>query len=92
VHPGLSEGSLKRMRIDNEKSSCCITEPPSALESPRSYRHIGVAALRAKILSDEAEDEGFGHSKARTTTKYDEIFAATLRAGANFTDFVVARR
>ena len=62
------------------------------LSSPRSYRHIGVAALRAKILSDEAEDEGFGHSKARTTTKYDEIFAATLRAGANFTDFVVARR
>ena len=48
--------------------------------------------MRAKILSDEAEDDGFGYSKARTTTKYGAIFAATLRAGANFTDFVVARR
>jgi hypothetical protein len=51
-----------------------------------------VAALRAKIVPDEAEDEGFGHSKARTTTKYGAIFAATLRAGANFADFLVARR
>jgi hypothetical protein len=34
-------------------------------------------ALRTKMGSDEAEDEGFGHSKARTTTKYEPIFAAT---------------
>jgi hypothetical protein len=51
-----------------------------------------VAALREKIVPDEAEDEGFGYSKARTTTKYGAIFAATLRAGANFADFLVARR
>jgi len=57
----------------------------------RSYRHLGVAALRARILSNEAEDNGCGYSKARTTTKYDEIFAATLRAGANFADFLIAR-
>jgi len=45
-----------------------------------------------KIGSDEAEDEDFGNSKARTTTNYEPIFAATLRAGANFPDFCVDRR
>jgi hypothetical protein len=48
-------------------------------------------ALLAKIRSDAAEDEDFGDSKARTTTKYERIFAATRRAGANFPDFRVAR-
>jgi len=54
-----------------------------------------VVALRVKIVADEAEDDGFGYSKARTSRrgdKYDGIFAATLRAGANFADFVVACR
>ena len=41
---------------------------------------------------DEAEDEGLGYSQARTTTKYGPIFTATLRAGADFTDFRVAPR
>ena len=58
----------------------------------RLYRHIGVAALRAKIVSDETEDDGCGKPLPRTTTKYGAIFAATPRAGANFPDFVVARR
>jgi hypothetical protein len=49
-------------------------------------------ALRAKNRPDEAEDEDFGHSKARTTTKYGRFFAATRRDGANFPHFVVARR
>jgi hypothetical protein len=49
-------------------------------------------ALREKIVPDEAEDENFGYSKARTTTKYDAIFAATRRAGANFPDLCVGRR
>jgi hypothetical protein len=49
-------------------------------------------ALRAKIGSDEAEDEDFGHSKARTITKYEPICVATRRAGANFPDLGVARR
>ena len=62
--------------------------------------------MRAKIVPDEAEDEGFGHSKARTTTKYEPIFAATLgpkraafarlgksrRDGASFPHLVVACR
>jgi hypothetical protein len=30
--------------------------------------------------------------KSRTTTKYDPVFAATRRDGANFPDFVVVRR
>ena len=49
-------------------------------------------ALREKIVPDEAEDEDFGHSKARTTTKDGAIFTATRRAGANFPDFRVDRR
>lgn len=49
-------------------------------------------ALRAKIRSDEAEDEDFDYSKARATTKYVWIFAVTRRAGANFPDFGVVRR
>jgi hypothetical protein len=48
-------------------------------------------ALRAKIAPDEAKDEDFGDSKARTTTKYGAICAATLRAGANFPLLFVAR-
>jgi hypothetical protein len=48
--------------------------------------------VASEIGSDEAENEDFGHSKARTTTKCEPICAATLRAGANFPDFVVARR
>ena len=51
-----------------------------------------VPALRAKIRSGEAEDEDFGDSKARTTTKHERIFAATLRDGADFPDFVATRR
>jgi hypothetical protein len=50
------------------------------------------AALREKIALDEAEDEDFGYSKTRTTTKYGAIFTATRRAGANFPDFCVGRR
>jgi hypothetical protein len=74
---------------------------------------------KAKIVSDdahpidedlslgtpEAEEEGFGNPKARTTTKYEPIFAATLGpkraafarlgrslwAGANFPGLCVAR-
>ena len=49
-------------------------------------------ALPAQIGPDEAEDEDFGDSKARTTTKYGPICAATRRDGADFSDFVVARR
>ncbi|HEU5458429.1 MAG TPA: hypothetical protein VFU68_07405 [Terracidiphilus sp.] len=49
-------------------------------------------ALRAKIVSAEAEDEGFGDSKARTTTKDEAIFAATRRDEADFPDFIVGRR
>jgi hypothetical protein len=63
-------------------------------------------ALREKIAPDEAEDEDFGYSKARTTTKYGAILSATqgsrravfarwdgsLRAWANFPDFCVIRR
>jgi hypothetical protein len=49
-------------------------------------------ALRAKICSDEAEDEGFGDSKARTTTTYEQIFAATRKDGADFPHLFVARR
>ena len=54
-------------------------------------------ALRVQIVSDEAEEEGFGDSKARTTTKYEPICAATPKihlqgAGADFPDFFVARR
>jgi hypothetical protein len=49
-------------------------------------------ALQGKIAVDEAEDEDIGYSKARTTTKYGAIFTETLRAGANFPDFCVARR
>jgi len=49
-------------------------------------------ALRAKSVSGEAEDADFGHSKARTTTKAEAIFAATRRDGAGFPDFRVARR
>ena len=44
------------------------------------------------MRSDEAEDEDFGDSKARTTTKYERICAATLRDVANFPHFFVARR
>jgi plasmid stabilization system protein ParE len=47
--------------------------------------------LQAKIGSDEAKDEDFGHSKARTTAKYVPIFATTRRAGANFPDLGVTR-
>ncbi len=64
------------------------------------------AALRAKIGSDpgfpatdprrrggdEAEDEGFSHSRARRTTRYEPICATTLQAGASFPDFGGARR
>jgi len=49
-------------------------------------------ALREKIAPDEAEDEDFGYSKAKTTTKYGAILSATRRAGANFSDFYVGRR
>jgi len=49
-------------------------------------------ALRAKSASDEAEDDDFGQSKARTTTKAEAVFAATRRDGAGFPDFGVARR
>ncbi|HEU5350133.1 MAG TPA: hypothetical protein VFU55_00940 [Terracidiphilus sp.] len=49
-------------------------------------------ALRAKIVSDKAEDEGFGDSKARTTTQDEAIFAATRGDGADFPDFLVGRR
>jgi hypothetical protein len=49
-------------------------------------------ALRGKTAPEEAEDEDFGNSKARTTTKYGAVFTATLRAGANLPDFGVARR
>jgi hypothetical protein len=49
-------------------------------------------ALRAKIVSAEAEDEDFGDSKARTTTKDEAIFAATRRDETDFPDFVVRRR
>src|ERR1039458_5903603 len=49
-------------------------------------------ALRGKIGLDEAEDEDLDYSKARTTTKYEPIFAATRRDGASFPDLVVARR
>jgi hypothetical protein len=49
-------------------------------------------ALRAKIVSDKAEDEGFGDSKARTTTQDEAIFAATRRDEADFPDFFVGRR
>ncbi len=45
-----------------------------------------------KIGPDGTEDEDFGYSKARTTTKYGAIFTATRRAGANFPDFSVNRR
>ena len=48
--------------------------------------------MRGKIGSDETEDEDFGDSKARPTTKYGAIFTATLRAGANFPHFRVDRR
>jgi hypothetical protein len=49
-------------------------------------------ALRAKIRPDETEPEGFGGSKVEGETKYGLICAVTRRAGANFPDFVVARR
>ena len=49
-------------------------------------------ALRAKTVSVEAEDEDFGDSKARTTTKDETIFAATRRDEANFPDSCVRRR
>jgi hypothetical protein len=63
--------------------------------------------LPAKIRSDEAESAGFGGSKLQDDNEVSadfhpsdedlslgtpEIFAATLRAGANFPDFFVARR
>jgi hypothetical protein len=49
-------------------------------------------ALREKAAPDKAEDEDFGYSKARTTTKYGAVFTATHRAEANFPDFRVGRR
>ena len=49
-------------------------------------------ALRVQIAPDKAEDDDFGYSKARTTTQYGPICAATLRAGANFPDLCVTRR
>jgi hypothetical protein len=48
-----------------------------------------MAALRAKTAPDEAEDEDFGDSKARTTTKYGAVLAATLWDGADFPAFCV---
>ena len=48
-------------------------------------------ALREKIVVDEAKDEDFGYSKARTTTKEEAIFAATRRDEADFPDFRVGR-
>lgn len=48
-------------------------------------------ALRTKTGPDKAEDEDFGYSKARTTTQYGPICAATRRAGANFPDFCFPR-
>jgi len=45
-----------------------------------------------EIAPDAAEDEDFGYSKARTTTKYGAIYAATLRAEANFPHLFVTRR
>jgi hypothetical protein len=53
---------------------------------------LGWKALRAKIVSAEAEDVDFGDSKARTTTKDEAIFAATRRDGADFPDFRAGRR
>src|SRR5208283_2924252 len=42
----------------------------------------GRMALRAKTVSDEAEDDERGHSKSRTTTKAEALFAGTRRDGA----------
>ena len=49
-------------------------------------------ALRAKSVSDEAEDDDFGHSKARTTTKAEAVFAQARKDGAGFPYSRVARR
>jgi hypothetical protein len=49
-------------------------------------------ALLAKIRPDEAEPEGCGGPTVEARMKYGRIFAATLRAGADFPDFVAARR
>jgi hypothetical protein len=52
-------------------------------------------ALRAKIVSAEAEDADFGDSKARASRRGDKdepIFAATRRDGADFPDFCLDRR
>src|SRR5208283_6090062 len=44
-------------------------------------------ALRAKTASGEAEDDERGHSKARTTTKAEAVFAASAEGRGRFPRF-----
>ena len=67
--------------------------PAGGVASENRARHRGPRGqVFVRGVGDEAEDEAFGYSKARTTTQYGPIYTATRRAGANFPDFFVARR